>query len=62
MIHVFAPSGRVLETHPVPKVPTNCTWGDDDLQSLYVTAGGCLFRARTERRGYLVYPPAAGAA
>lgn len=56
MIHVLAPNGRVLETHPMPNIPSNCTWGDDDLMSLYVTAGGCLYRARTQRRGYLVYP------
>ena len=52
MVYVFAPSGRVLETHPVPVAPTNCTFGDEDLQSLYVTAfDGCLYRARTHRRG-----------
>ena len=57
MIYVFAPNGRVLETHPVPvDMPTNCTWGDADLQSLYVTASGCLFRARTERKGHLIFP------
>ena len=57
MIYVFAPDGQVLETHPVPKDnPTNCTFGDADLKTLYVTASGCLFRARTERTGYLIYP------
>lgn len=56
MIYVFAPSGRVLTTHPMPFDPSNCTFGDDDLQSLYVTAGGRLWRARTERRGSLIYP------
>jgi gluconolactonase len=57
MIYVFAPSGRVLETHPLPvDRPTNCTFGDQDLQTLYVTASGCLFRAHTGRRGYLIYP------
>ncbi len=56
MIYVFAPNGRVLETHPMPALPTNCTFGDPDLKTLYVTAGGCLFRARTERQGYLIYP------
>ncbi|GIX05685.1 MAG: gluconolactonase [Candidatus Poribacteria bacterium] len=56
MIYVFAPNGRVLETHPIDAHPTNCTWGDDDLKTLYVTASGCLFRARTDRRGYLIYP------
>ena len=52
MIYVFAPSGRVLETHPIQSRPTNCTFGDEDLQSLYVTTtDGSLYRARTHRRG-----------
>ena len=57
MIYVFAPSGRVIETHPVPEDrPTNCTFGDSDLRTLYVTAGGSLYRARTDRQGLLLYP------
>lgn len=58
MIYVFAPSGRVLETHPVPfDRPTNCTWGGLELTTLYVTtATGHLLAAETGRRGYLVYP------
>ena len=62
MIYVFAPNGRVLETHPVPvDRPTNCTFGDGDLKSLYVTAAsGHLFRVRTEHTGYLIYPPRNG--
>jgi len=58
MIYVFAPNGRVLETHPLPADrPTNCTFGDDNLQTLYVTTGeGYLFRARTERKGRLWFP------
>ena len=56
MIYVFAPNGRVLESHPVPvDIPTNCTFGDEDLRTLYVTAGGSLFRVRTDRTGYLIY-------
>ena len=52
MIYVFAPSGRVLETHPVPSRPTNCCFGDDDLRSLYVTcADGSVYRSRTNRKG-----------
>lgn len=52
MIYVFAPNGRVLETHPFPINPTNCAFGDEDLQSLYVTAiDGFLYRARTHRKG-----------
>lgn len=53
MIYVFSPEGRVLETWPAPVDRlTNCTFGDEDLASLYVTsAEGALFRLRTGRRG-----------
>jgi len=52
MIYVMTPVGRVLETHPTPANPTNCCFGDADLGTLYVTAAdGCLYRARTDRRG-----------
>jgi gluconolactonase len=62
MIYVFAPNGRVLETHPAPfDRPTNCTWGGADLSTLYVTdASGRLLAAKTELRGYLIYPAAPG--
>ena len=57
-VTVFAPSGEVLERHPFPvKRPTNCTFGDADLRTLYVTSiEGYLYRARTERTGYLQPP------
>ena len=58
MLYVFAPTGRVLETHPIddPK-PTNCAFGDDDLRTVYVTGSeGYLYRARTDRRGLLGAP------
>ena len=64
LIYVFAPSGRVLETHPMPagvNRATNCSFGDADLSTLYVTTGGGghLFRVRnTGRQGWLLYPPA----
>jgi len=58
MIYVFAPNGRVLETHPVPaNRPTNCTFGGADLSTLYVTSiDGIVLRAETDRRGWLIYP------
>jgi gluconolactonase len=52
MIYVFSPEGRVLDTNPIEINPTNCCFGDEDLQSLYVTTSdGSLFRARTDRQG-----------
>ena len=58
MLYVFTPSGRVLETHPVvDPQPTNCCFGGDDLRTLYLTGyHGCLYRAETDRTGYLGAP------
>jgi gluconolactonase len=58
MIYVFSPTGRVLQTHPVPfDRPTNCSWGGDDLSTLYVTTGsGHLLRAETNLSGQVWYP------
>ena len=58
MIYVFSASGEVLETHPTPfDRPTNCSFGGEDLSTLYVTTiDGFLLRAFTERQGRLVYP------
>jgi gluconolactonase len=61
MIYIFSPEGRVLETHPVPaNEPTNCTFGDPDLTTLYVTtSGGHFYRVpETGHQGWLLYPPA----
>lgn len=53
MVYVFAPNGRVLETHPISnKRPTNCAFGDADLRTLYVTGmTGSLHCVHTERIG-----------
>ncbi|MFC2021134.1 SMP-30/gluconolactonase/LRE family protein [Chloroflexota bacterium] len=59
MIYVFSPTGRVLESHPVPvDLPTNCAFGDAELRTLYVTTGGGhLYRVRnTGRQGSLLFP------
>ena len=58
MIYVFAPTGRILETHPMRvDRPTNCCFGDPDMRSLYVTTGGGhLFRVRTDRTGWIMWP------
>lgn len=58
MIYVIAPSGRILETHPYPgQRPTNCAFGGDALDTLFVTGfDSGLHRARTDRTGYLGPP------
>jgi gluconolactonase len=47
LIYVFAPTGAVLETHPLPTdMPMRCAFGDPALDALYVTSSdGCLYRA-----------------
>ncbi len=60
LIHVFAPSGRIIETHPVPvDWPTNCAFGGPGLDTLYVTThGGHLFRVNNPggHRGSILWP------
>jgi gluconolactonase len=55
-IYVFSPSGQVLERHDVPcKRPTNCAFDGGD--TLFVTSTeGHLFKARTGRRGRVLWP------
>jgi gluconolactonase len=55
-IAVFAPSGAILEEHPLVGLPTNVCFGGPDLSDLYVTGyiagtGGFLWRAKTQRCG-----------
>ena len=58
MIYVFAPSGRVLETHPIAaNRPTNCCFGGPGLTTLFVTStDGHFYRAETDRVGWAIYP------
>ena len=51
--------GRIIESHSVPcKRPSNCTFGGENLDILYVTTlEGHLFMVKnTGRQGYLLYP------
>ena len=58
MIYIFNSKGRVLETHPTPCArPTNCTWGDEDLQTLYVTSVcGRVSEFALRTKGWLIFP------
>jgi gluconolactonase len=54
LVHVFAPSGAVIETHPIPAdLPSKCCFGGPGLDTLYVgTGSGHLYRAAAGgRRG-----------
>lgn len=48
---VVAPDGEVLAQLKFPEKTANCAWGDDDGQSLYVTASTSVYRLRTRLKG-----------
>lgn len=50
-VWVLDPEGRHLGTIVTPEQPTNCAWGDDDWQSLYITAQTSVYRIRTNIPG-----------
>lgn len=53
-IYVFSPSGERLDFIRIPRDEvTNCAFGDDDRRSLYVTAGGSLWRIRVDTPGFV---------
>lgn len=58
-IAVFAPDGTVREEHLIPAGrPTNCTFGDADLTTLYVTTlDGHLYRVRDTGHTGALRPP-----
>ena len=63
MIYIFeTPTGRILETHPMPdgvNTPTNCAFGGPDQTTLYITSGqGHLLKVtNTGHQGQILWPP-----
>ena len=45
-IWIWSPGGKLLDKIACPTKPINCTFGDQDMQSLYITGPGGLFRQR----------------
>jgi gluconolactonase len=57
-IHVISPSGKLLAYRQTPEdTITNCTFGGDDLRTLYVTCGSLLLSIRTNIPGKPSYRP-----
>jgi gluconolactonase len=58
-VYVLAPEGELLEFIPILRDEvTNCTFGGEDLKTLYVTAGGTLWSVRVSTAGWLHWPAA----
>jgi gluconolactonase len=56
-IYVLDPEGTLLDFLPVPTDEvTNCAFGGDDLQTLYITGGGTLYSIRTTTPGRVAWP------
>lgn len=53
-IWVFDPKGNHLGTIVTPEPPANCAWGDEDLQSLYITACTSVYKIRVNIPGIKV--------
>ena len=50
-VWVFDPEGRHLGTIETPETPSNCAWGDEDWQSLYITARTSVYKVRVKIPG-----------
>lgn len=47
-VWVYEPDGTVIDTIDVPGQTTNCSWGDSDGKTLYITSGSAVYRIRPE--------------
>ena len=50
-IQVYSPEGKPLGAIPTLESPSNCTFGDPDFGSLYITARSSVYRARLGVKG-----------
>lgn len=50
-IDVFTPEGKPLGNIAMEETPSNCTFGDPDLGSLYITARTSVYRVRLNVKG-----------
>lgn len=51
-ISVISPNGELLGKIVLPEIPSNCAWGDEDNQTLFITAQTSVYKLRTKISGY----------
>jgi gluconolactonase len=56
-VYILSPEGRHLGTITPPEHVANFAWGDDDLQTLYITASTGLYRIRMSVPGTVPFRP-----
>jgi gluconolactonase len=54
-IAIYTPAGKFIRMIELPETPANCTFGDRDLKTLYVTARTSVYRVRIPDKGFLQY-------
>jgi gluconolactonase len=50
-IVIYSPEGKLLATIPIAETPSNCTFGDADFETLYITARTSVYRIRLDVKG-----------
>jgi gluconolactonase len=50
-IQVYSPEGKLLGMIQTEETPSNCSFGDPDLGSIYITARTSVYRARLDVKG-----------
>lgn len=56
-VWLWSPAGKLLGKVNCPTRPINCTFGDSDMRSLYITGFGGLYRQRMNTYGLPPEPP-----
>jgi gluconolactonase len=54
---IYSPAGALIRKIELAAPASNCAFGEGDLQSLFVTSRGEVFRIRVPFKGALLYPP-----
>jgi gluconolactonase len=54
-VEVYSPEGKHLGAVDTRETPSNCTFGDADFESLYITARTSVYRARLNVKGSVQY-------
>ncbi|MFV0443973.1 MAG: SMP-30/gluconolactonase/LRE family protein [Planctomycetaceae bacterium] len=60
-IWIWSPSGQLLHKIPCPTRPINCAFGNSDMQTLYITGFGGLYRQKMNISGRAPQPASTAA-
>jgi len=54
-IQIISPDGKLLEIIETPEIPANCTFGGEDLKTLYITARTSLYKVKLNTEGHIFH-------